>query len=249
MLAPNMACDWIRRRWTPTFVASMLLIVYIIVGAIIIKAIEGRKSGSTIPWTYFNSIYFLVVTLSTVGYGDMTPKTPGGRVFIVIYSIFGIALLGLVVAQIAKRVLEFVQHKHKQEDAASAAVSNSAKALLSTNRILLVVLCAYLVVWLVFSLLFSVLERRNPDTFNTSHWHYGTSLYFTFITMTTIGYGDYYPHTVLGRLLVIVMIFLGVGVLSTLIGHIAAWLSESADKSGGADTAAAAASAAAVSIN
>lgn len=44
-------------------------------------------------------------------------------------------------------------------------------------------------------------------------WDYFTSLYFTMITLSTVGYGDIYPHSTEGRLLVIFLIIFGVGTM------------------------------------
>jgi len=45
-------------------------------------------------WSLVNAIYFCVVTLGTVGYGDITPKTDLGKLFTVFYIIFGLAVIG-----------------------------------------------------------------------------------------------------------------------------------------------------------
>ncbi len=45
-------------------------------------------------WSLVDSIYFCVVTLATVGYGDITPATQAGRIFTIFYIIFGIAIVG-----------------------------------------------------------------------------------------------------------------------------------------------------------
>lgn len=45
---------------------------------------------------FFHSFYFTTVTITTVGYGDYTPKTPIGRIFTLILMIFGIVNVNLV---------------------------------------------------------------------------------------------------------------------------------------------------------
>lgn len=44
-------------------------------------------------WSYLDSLYFCVVSLGTVGYGDLTPTTPAAKVFTILYLINGIAIL------------------------------------------------------------------------------------------------------------------------------------------------------------
>jgi len=44
-------------------------------------------------WSYLDALYFCVVSLATVGYGDLTPTTPLAKVFTIIYLINGIGIL------------------------------------------------------------------------------------------------------------------------------------------------------------
>jgi hypothetical protein len=44
-------------------------------------------------WSYLDALYFTVVSLATVGYGDLTPTTPFTKVFTIIYLINGIGIL------------------------------------------------------------------------------------------------------------------------------------------------------------
>jgi hypothetical protein len=44
-------------------------------------------------WSYLDALYFCVVSLATVGYGDLTPTTPLARLFTIIYLINGIGIL------------------------------------------------------------------------------------------------------------------------------------------------------------
>ena len=65
------------------------------VGTAFYQRVEG--------WSALDALYFCVVTLATVGYGDLSPKTDLGRVFTMGYIVVGIGLLAGVVQVLARR--------------------------------------------------------------------------------------------------------------------------------------------------
>lgn len=72
------------------FLVSVLTAV-IVIGSII-YLIEGEKNGFTsIP----QSIYWAVVTMTTVGYGDISPKTPLGQFLSIAVMIIGYAIIAV----------------------------------------------------------------------------------------------------------------------------------------------------------
>ena len=61
-------------------------------------------------------------------------------------------------------------------------------------------------------------EGRSPDANITTA---SDALWYLLVTMSTVGYGDYFPVTELGRLIGSVIIIVGVGVFGTLTGYLA----------------------------
>jgi hypothetical protein len=57
----------------------------LLLGTLVYHWLEG--------WSYLDSLYFCVISLATVGYGDFTPTTEIGRAFTIVYVINGIVIL------------------------------------------------------------------------------------------------------------------------------------------------------------
>ena len=62
-------------------------------------------------------------------------------------------------------------------------------------------------------------ESRSPNALITTGWD---AFWFSIVTITTLGYGDYYPVTILGRISAMFIMFSGlgiIGVLASLMSH------------------------------
>ncbi len=67
-------------------------------GAVFYHFVEG--------WRYLDSLYFCVMTLATVGYGDFSPQTDAGKVFTMLYVFIGIGLLIAIFTRLAEGLIE-----------------------------------------------------------------------------------------------------------------------------------------------
>ena len=59
-------------------------------------------------WTIIQALYFSVVTLTTVGFGDFTPTSAGTQIFTIIYILTG---LGVLVALLSSVAQQFIRQK------------------------------------------------------------------------------------------------------------------------------------------
>lgn len=55
------------------------------VGTVMYHYLEG--------WTWLDSFYFSVITLTTIGYGDFSPQTGPGKIFTLFYILIGIGII------------------------------------------------------------------------------------------------------------------------------------------------------------
>jgi voltage-gated potassium channel Kch len=84
----------------------ILLLGLIVSGTIFYSSIEG--------WGLLDSLYFSIVTLATVGYGDFAPKTSAGKIFTILYLFVGIGLFVAVAQGLAKGLFKNRNDKHKR---------------------------------------------------------------------------------------------------------------------------------------
>lgn len=73
----------------PISVALIILITYILCGAAFYSISEG--------WSFFDACYFVFISMSTIGFGDLVPHHPIRMMCSIIYLIFGLALTSMCI--------------------------------------------------------------------------------------------------------------------------------------------------------
>lgn len=72
-------------------------------------------------WSWLDSIYFCVITLSTVGYGDLDPSTPESKIFTMAYIFMGLSVFVALVNTLAKARHDLqVAHREKRHHASTS---------------------------------------------------------------------------------------------------------------------------------
>lgn len=66
-------------------VAAAVALAILVFGAVFYHIVEG------LAW--LDAFYFCTITLTTVGYGDITPHTPEGKLFTIFYVLIGIGVI------------------------------------------------------------------------------------------------------------------------------------------------------------
>lgn len=63
--------------------------------------------------TLVDTIYYLITTATTVGYGDISPQQPIGRILSTIYMIFSIGTLSVIIGAIIEKFVNLIDLKKK----------------------------------------------------------------------------------------------------------------------------------------
>ena len=62
-------------------------------------------------WAWIDAMYFSVITLTTIGYGDFSPQTTEGKIFTMVYIVIGIG----IILSFINTVYEHYQHNAKNK--------------------------------------------------------------------------------------------------------------------------------------
>ena len=76
----------------------VLVLVTLAAGTLFYWRIEG--------WSLLDAFYFCAITLTTVGYGDLSPQTDAGKLFTVFYLFTGIGLIVAFLNAVARTAVE-----------------------------------------------------------------------------------------------------------------------------------------------
>ena len=193
---------------------ALLLGVYLVMGVAAYTSMES-------DWTAIDAAYFSTMTMSTVGYGDISPTSTGSRVFTILMIFFGVIFVFSAVANAigsltgpmtayGRKLLEraFPQQGvdidgdggidfYKPRPPPIYYAKNLMPSLLLT--MLLQCLSAYI-------------YTRIDDTMS-----YGDAIYLCMVTATTVGYGDVPNNTQAGRAWACIHMLLSVCLLGELI--------------------------------
>jgi voltage-gated potassium channel len=88
---------------------------------------------------------------------------------------------------------------------------------LAENTLLFTLVVAFILIFTVAAIVLyaeSAAPNANIKTYHDAIW-------WAFVTITTVGYGDYYPVTTLGQSMAIILMFFGLGIIGVLSSYLA----------------------------
>lgn len=100
-----------KRQRKPLATVLVLAFVYILISAMIVFNVEPDSFNN-----YFDAIYWATVSLTTMGYGDISPVTTIGRAVTIVSSLFGIAIIALPSGIITAGFMEELYRENSKND-------------------------------------------------------------------------------------------------------------------------------------
>ncbi|WKX97940.1 hypothetical protein Q1695_013555 [Nippostrongylus brasiliensis] len=190
--------------------------------------LRGEKSEKM--WTASSALFFAATTMATIGYGNIVPATSSGRIACVVFALFGAPLAIITIGDLGKFLSECTIWLYKEmkkwrallqsrwrrfrglnkehEDAESQTSSSKSldweDLVLDKTEVPVFMVFTILLLYIAFGgVLFSFLEG----------WTYMDAFYYSFISLTTIGFGDIVPEN--HDYIVLMLAYLGIGLAVT----------------------------------
>ena len=150
---------------------------------------------ATLRWSLFPATKYCFSLLTTVGWGDIAPKTIDGKVFSIFFSVFGFVVFAVASARTA-----VLLHEHLIETIGGTSDPARRERMWYKMRYVIAGFVMLTMWWLVAAVVFC----------GTEDWDFGTAFWFSFVTISTIGFGDKSP-TFTGLTFIVQWIFISFG--------------------------------------
>ena len=192
---------WEERSSTPMFVASVL---YLLAFAAPIMSTRIQEPYDA----YLNIIQMILWGLFAADYCIRLYLAPR-RLYFITHNLMNLAIVLLP----AWRIVSFLAMIHLTTNRQYKRLSELAMKLFGYTAIFII----------MFALAIYSVESSEPGAMirdlPTAYW-------WTFTTLATVGYGDVYPITGIGRVIAVVVMLYGVGMVAVATGALASWIIE-----------------------
>ncbi|XP_071764753.1 potassium channel subfamily K member 10a [Centroberyx gerrardi] len=142
----------------------------------------GDTSYNSSHWDLGSAFFFAGTVITTIGYGNIAPSTEGGKIFCILYAIFGIPLFGFLLAGVGDQLgTIFVKSIAKVEKMFRRKHNQISQTKIRVASTLLFILAGCILFVTIPAVIFKHIEG----------WTALEAIYFVVITLTTVGIGDY----------------------------------------------------------
>uniref|UniRef100_A0A8C7JSW5 Potassium two pore domain channel subfamily K member 4 n=1 Tax=Oncorhynchus kisutch TaxID=8019 RepID=A0A8C7JSW5_ONCKI len=172
---------------------------------------SSNSSTFTSQWDLASAFFFSGTIVTTIGFGNISPKTEGGQLFCIFYALVGIPLFGILLAGVGDHLGTGLRKAIlKIEFLLKWKVSPTIVRVISAILSILLGVALFVA---VPTLVFQEVEK----------WTLLEASYFVVITLTTVGFGDYVADHWY-KPLVWFWILLGLAYFASILSMVANWL-------------------------
>ncbi|XP_042349830.1 potassium channel subfamily K member 4 [Plectropomus leopardus] len=144
--------------------------------------VNNLHANFTSRWDMASAIFFCGTIITTIGFGNLSPRTWYGQLFCVCYALVGIPMFGILLAGVGDHMGTVL----RRAVAKIETLFLKRKVRPTTVRVISAVL-SILIGCLIFLAVPTVVFQK------VEKWSFLEALYFVVITLTTVGFGDYVP--------------------------------------------------------
>ena len=116
----------VKRAWAPLLAALAVAAAQLYIAAMMLYFIEGASKPEAFG-SITRSLWWAIVTLTTVGYGDVVPETALGRVAAGLVALAGIGIVAMPTGILASAFAEEFRERHEREQKAEEARRKAAE--------------------------------------------------------------------------------------------------------------------------
>ncbi|XP_078179891.1 outward rectifying potassium channel protein [Carex rostrata] len=208
----------------PSFkLVALLFLFYLLAASTCFYIVENQMTGKrTNP--ILDAVYFTIVTMTTVGYGDLVPNSAVSKLLACAFVFLGVAVVALLLNKAADRLVEKqeallfkalnMKMKGRKAEMLKAIETNKAKYKFYSTAVVLVLLMATGIFFL-----WKVEQLNFVDSF-----------YCVCSTITTLGYGDKSFSSKWGRVFAVFWIVISTLIVAQFFFYLAEWNTEHKQK-------------------
>nr|CAI5837972.1 unnamed protein product [Callosobruchus analis] len=147
------------------------------------RGVSAIRNATGEPnWSFGQSLFFSSTVVTTIGYGHVTPLSRSGKIFCIVYAVVGIPLTLVLLSALVERLLIPTIWLLQWLNSRLGHLYQPFNIRILHLFIIVLILVALFL--LIPAAIFAMIE---PE------WDYLDSFYYCFISLTTIGLGDYIP--------------------------------------------------------
>ena len=197
---------------------NVIVFLYFLFGSFVYKMFEG--------WSTLDSCYFLMVTSTTVGYGDIVPTTRVSKLFTIFYAFIGMTIIITAISPVVDFLMSLIESAEHwivhqltvykfippAVDTLDMSLSmEEVNAHISYSR-------RYLLALIAPGLVMAIGVALGMTLVGDFDWV--DAVYWMFASMTTIGYGDVAPTSKSGKLVAMAYLPLAVAALGQALSSV-----------------------------